>query len=184
MKSRETTRQTSTNIAIGGVFSALALIAMFFTNIVPFGSYALPALAGALLIAVVEENGNKIALMVYVSVSLLSIFVVPDYEAIMMFVFLFGYYPVAKNQIEKLKSVFVQYIIKLALFVTAVAGVYYVLIYVLKIPDIMNDMGDFGRYTAIILLALGALVFLLYDYTLSKYIEIYRHRFRNRLPKR
>ena len=51
------------------------------TGLIPFSSYVFPAFAGIVLIAVSEENGVRTALMVYLSVSLLSLFLIPDQEA-------------------------------------------------------------------------------------------------------
>ena len=81
----------STQVAIGGVAAALCLILMFCTGLVPFATYALPALSGVVLIAVVAEMGWRTAMVVYAAVALLSVGIVPDREAAMLFIFFFGY---------------------------------------------------------------------------------------------
>ena len=81
----------STQVAIGGVAAALCLLLMFCTGLVPFATYALPALAGVVLIAVVAEMGWRTAMVVYAAVALLSLGIVPDREAAMLFLFFFGF---------------------------------------------------------------------------------------------
>ena len=51
----------STQVALGGLSSALCLLLMFMTGLIPFSSYIFPALAGIVLISVREENGLKTA---------------------------------------------------------------------------------------------------------------------------
>ena len=58
-------------------------------------------MAGIVLIAVEEENGTKTAMLVYVAVSVLAMFIVPDQEAKVLFVMLLGYYPMLKSRIER-----------------------------------------------------------------------------------
>ena len=74
----------STQVALGGLSSALCLLLMFMTGLIPFSSYIFPALAGIVLISVREENGLKTALLVYAATSLLALLIIPDREAVMM----------------------------------------------------------------------------------------------------
>lgn len=168
----------STQIAIGGVFSALCLLLMFMTGLVPFATYALPAVAGAMLIAVVVENGRKTAALVYVSVAILSLFIVPDREAAMMFVVFFGYYPIIKGPLERLRPRAARLLVKLALFNATIVGGFLFVIHVLGMAELMSEMGDFGKYSVQILLGAGNVVFLLYDYVLAKYTDLYIHWFK------
>lgn len=171
----------SSEIALGGVFSGLCLLIMFLTGLIPFGTYAFPALAGAMLTVVLIENGSKVATMVYISVSFLSFFVVPDREAAMMFVFFFGYYPIVRKQIEKLKYKLVQFVLKFLLFNAAILLAYFLMIFVMGMPDLLSEMGELGKYSAYILLGSGNLVFFMYDYALGKYILLYIYRIREKL---
>ena len=82
---------------------ALSLMIMFLTAF-PYMTYALPAIAGAVLIPVVIELGSKWAWMVYACVSFLSLLIAPSLEAKVMFIAFFGYYPIVKALLERQKN--------------------------------------------------------------------------------
>ena len=65
----------SQKVALGGMVTALSIVLMFFTGIFPFAMFALPGIAGVLLVLIVMELGRKYALVVYIGVSILSIFI-------------------------------------------------------------------------------------------------------------
>lgn len=177
-------QRRSAQIALGGIFSALCLLLMFITGLIPFATYALPALAGAMLVAVVIEIGPKMAVLVYISTSILSVFIVPDREAAMMFIVFFGYYPILKEKLELIRSRTVERLVKLGIFNLMIVGGYLALTFAFGFPSMVDDMGDFGRYTALILLGFGNIVFLIYDYALSRYITLYVKWFRPRFLRR
>ena len=80
-------QKKSGQVALGGIATGMCIALMFATGMIPFSYYALPALAGLVLIAVREENGLSTALIVFAAVSLLSVFVVPIKEAAVYRVF-------------------------------------------------------------------------------------------------
>ena len=50
-------QKKSGQVALGGIATGMCIALMFATGMIPFSYYALPALAGLVLIAVREENG-------------------------------------------------------------------------------------------------------------------------------
>ena len=173
-------KRRSSQVALGGIFSALCLIFMMIT-IIPFGTYALPVLAGALLFPVVIEVGSRTAALVYISVSLLSIFLVPDKEAVMLFVVFFGYYPILKEKMEKLRPLWVERVVKFLVFNASVTLGYYITLYVIGVARMMEDFGEAGTIFMIIMLLMGNAFFFLYDIALTRYISLYLYRFRKKL---
>ena len=51
--------KTSRKVALGGMVTALSLVLMFLTGVFPFATFALPGIAGLLLIMVVIEMGCR-----------------------------------------------------------------------------------------------------------------------------
>lgn len=166
----------SSKTAFGGLLTALSVVLMFLTGIIPFLTFALPALAGALLILIVMEIGSKWALCVYAAVSILSLLVVADKEAAMMYAAFFGYYPVIKSFLESKLPRWLEWVAKLLIFNTAMVLAYLVIIYVFGIP--LDEMEEFGKYAVPILLGMGNVVFIIYDIALTRLIGAYLHRWR------
>ena len=96
----------------------------------------------------------------------------------MMFIVFFGYYPVAKRWMDRLRPRAFRLLSKYLLFNVAVVSGYLVTIFVLGMPNMAADMGDFGRYGTVILLAMGNVVFGVYDFALGRYIHLYIHWFK------
>jgi len=168
--------QKSTRIAIGGVFSALCLLLMFLSSVIPFAAVALPMLAGAMLTVVMLENGAKTAFLVYISVSLLSFFIVPDIDAKLLFILFFGYYSILKPAIEKIPGRPAQMALKLFIFNAAMILGYYFSLAILGLNETGSEL--FEKYAPAFFLVGMNLSFILYDYLLGRYIFLYLYRFR------
>lgn len=167
-------------IALCSVIAALSVVLMLLTSFIPVGTYALPCLAGALLIAVVVEYGAKWALGVYAVVSVLSFFIAGDKEAVLYFAMFFGYYPVLKALIErKIRRKPVQFIIKFAVFNAAAFASFYIATLLLAIPS--EEFTLFGVYMPLAFLAAGNVFFLLYDMALSSFVIFYVRKIRDKL---
>ena len=69
--------------ALGGMLTALSVVCMFLTNVIPVAEYALPALAGVVIMVAVVELGYKGACMVYAASAALSLLLVSNLEAVL-----------------------------------------------------------------------------------------------------
>ena len=174
----------STQVALGGLSASLCLVFMMLTAMIPFATFALPALAGMVLISVVVELGYSSAILVYVATSLLSLIIVPDKEAAIMFVAFFGYYPILKGKLDGIRSKILALISKLAVFNCSVVAAYWLLIHLFGIDDVLEEVGPFGRYSVLVLLLLGNVVFLVYDFATTQIAQAYLHVFRPRFLRK
>ena len=174
----------SYRVAMGGLASALALLFMFMTGMIPFATYVLPAFAGIILIAIVVDLGRRWATMVYIAISLLSLLITPDKESTVLFIFFFGYYPIIKTVLEHIKPKVLRFLTKLSIFNLAVIGAYMVIIYVLMIPDMLEEFGDFGRYSVLIMLIVGNITFVVYDFAVGNIYEVYTKWFKPKFLRR
>lgn len=167
-------KRQSTKVALCGIISSVSVVLMFMTGLVPFLTYTLPAVSGALLAIIVIEINKKWATGAYIAISLLSLLIVADKEAAMFFVAFFGYYPIIKEVIEDKLPKVLEWIVKLLLFNVAAVIAYVVIIYVFGIP--FDEMEEYGKYSALILLAMGNVIFILYDYCMTSLISLYYQR--------
>ena len=118
--------------------------------------------------------------MVYVATSVLSLFIVPDREAVMLFIMLLGYYPTLKPYIERLGRLWGT-AVKAALFNGTVIAFYYVMLFVFGVPDLLEGWGDFGRFTVVVALGLVNFTLFTYDFLLTETLRIYRYWFRPKI---
>lgn len=165
--------KTSYRVALGGVISSLCIFSMFIAGAVPFLYLTMPMIAGALMAIIAVEVNRSWAFLTYAAVSILSIFVVSNKEAALIFILLFGYYPIIKAPIDKLKSCLLRIIIKLFIFNIVAVADYYATLYILGISDMTEDFAFFGKMGIYIFWALCGIVFFVYDYALKGCIEIY-----------
>lgn len=161
----------SVRVAFCGIITALCTVLMFMTSLIPTATYALPALSGVLLIAVVVELGAGWAWPVYVAASILSLLLAGDKEAAMLFVLFFGYYPILKAAIEKIPGKSICYLLKFAVFNASMVIAFLLSIWVLGVPQ--ESFTLFGVYLPFVFLIIGNLVFLLYDYAVSSLVVTY-----------
>ncbi|MCI9273494.1 MAG: hypothetical protein HFE39_06000 [Clostridiales bacterium] len=171
----------SGKVALGGIITAVCTVLMFLTGLIPIGTYALPAIAGVLLMVIVIELGSKWAWMVFLAVSLLSALLAADKEAVLLFIIFFGYYPILKYHIEHIHSRITQMIIKLAVFNVSMIAAFFIAIKLLSVPE--DSFVLFGVSLPWIFLLVGNLVFFMYDYSLTGLVSMYISRLHNTLKK-
>ncbi|WMJ84147.1 hypothetical protein ACS3UN_08735 [Oscillospiraceae bacterium LTW-04] len=167
--------KSSTQVALGGLSAALCLVIMLGTVLVPFATYAIPALAGIALIPIAMELGLPVAGITYAVVSLLSLLMVPDREAALMFIAFFGYYPILKFKLDRLKFKLLRMLLKVTIFNVAILAGYFVVIYIFGLYYLMDELtGGFGW----LLLGAGNLFFAIYELTLRNITMLYLFRIR------
>lgn len=172
----------SYKMALSGIFTALALVSLMLSYVVPTATYACPALAGVMLIPIVIEVGKSWAVCAYAAASLLSFFLIPDKEIALCFTAFFGYYPITKAIFERHLPTVFSWIAKIAVFAISMVGVFFVTIYVLGISR--DSFTVFGLYIPWILLLAGTVIFVIYDFALTKVIKAYVHIWRKKIFKR
>ena len=78
-----------------------------------------------------------------------------------------------------MKSKVLQWVIKNLLFSIFPFWLPYgLMIYVFQMPDVMTDMGSLGRFTGLVTLSPGNVVFIVFELALTRIFYFYRHFFR------
>lgn len=168
--------KNSYKITISAVFSALAVVIMLISYF-PYLTYAIPAIAGLCVMVVLVETDYKWAFFSYI-VSAVLIFLFGEMESKLMYVFLFGYYPILKGIIEKINIPVLEWIIKIFVLNIAVLLVYGLLANVFGISD-----QEFMKYGTVILLALANIVFVVYDIAVTRMSMVYLYKLHPTLKK-
>ena len=146
----------------------------------PYLTYAIPAVAGLFIMAVVIELDVKWAFLSYTSSAVL-VFLFAEMEIKIMYVFFLGYYPIIKALLERMRKPLIEWIIKVLSFNIAVLVVY--MIFAKPMGIDLSDFGALGKYGAYVLLGLGNIVFVLYDIAVCRmammYVKMIRPKFKN-----
>ena len=176
----------SRQIALGGVISALCVALMFLAGAVPLTHYILPMTAGGLIMLLAVETGNKPALCAWVSVSVLSMIIAPDRYAAIMFALFFGYYPIAKQKLERLPGRLTEYACKLLLFSAGAVASVLVLVFVFGAAEALEGVGELVGFNPLLALILGNIIlggamFICYDILLTRCYTLYINRYRQKL---
>lgn len=149
-------------VAAGGIFSSLALVAMLLGGLLPIATFTAPVFAGIMLLPVAVEVSTKFALLAYLAVSLLSTFLLPDKEMALFFVFIFGYYPILHPYLQRIRNKLLRIFAKLSLFNCALALIYGSL-YLLLGPVFFQQQNFSSLWLVAGFWLLGNFVFIMYD---------------------
>lgn len=171
-------------ISLGGIISAVCLMLMFCTSLLPMLDYTIPAFAGFLMVVMIVETSPKWAVTTYVVVSTLCFIVTPNYEATMLFVLFMGYYPILKFHLDRLENKVLSWTIKYVVFNVAVVIFFLVFQYMFTSVDLLEGMEMFGRFAIPILWLMGNIMFLIYDIVLGQLVDLYINWFRKKILRR
>lgn len=149
---------------------------MLLTTFMPIFNYICPVLAGICVAIAAQEFGGRYGAAVYTAVSLLSILIVAEKDAVFVFVLLMGMYPVLKYSVDSLKRS-LKLTIKLLYINIACFIYYYAGLYLFGLPK-----DSFGK-TPVILLGLANYIMLMYDLMIDKYCIIYNNKLKHMVLK-
>ena len=166
-------RSKSWAMAYCGMAAALSVAMMLMGAVFPIAMFIAPAVASFLIATVCVECGRTMALTAYGAVSLLSLLFVPDKEVALTFVFLLGYYPLAKPYFEKIRPALLRAVCKLLLCNGAVLAMYGLLLLV-PAGSIAEELRTTALAVSLVTLAMGNVAFLLYDRALHNMLMLYR----------
>ncbi len=167
MKNKNTRLLTlSAMLAAGGV----ALI--YLTAVMPTLQFALVAVAGLLPAIPLVLGGMKWGLLTYAATGLLALILGIDKEAAILYLLLFGHWPMVKSLIErKIGSRVLEWAVKLL-----VCNLLFLLLY-LMIKLFGIDIGELGMPVWLFVLA-GNVSFVLYDLCFTMLISSFGARLR------
>ncbi|MEG0912740.1 MAG: hypothetical protein RSD35_09595 [Oscillospiraceae bacterium] len=168
-------------IALGGLVSAAAVAIMFFGSILPFATFISPAVASFSVLYFCIEYNRRTALLVYAVIGLLSMLLAPDKEQALLFVFLLGYYPIAKSLIEKLHSKVLAWVLKIVLCDTTMLALYYIITQVFVIEAVRDELADYTAVLLIVMIILGNFTFAIFDLAMTRLSVYYEVKIRPRI---
>lgn len=162
------------------VIAALAVTFMLLSYF-PYLTYAIPALSGLFIMITVIEIGAKWAVLSYATAAAVLLISPADIESKALFICFFGFYPILKAVIEKIRKPLIEWPVKILIFALALGVIY---IAFTKLTNVsLEEFGVLGQYGAVILLVLGTLVFVVYDIAVSRMAMFYMSTIHNKIKK-
>lgn len=177
-------KKVAFRVALGGICSAVCLLAMFCSGFMPMLDYTIPTFAGFMMVVMVVEVNIKWAVATYVAVSLLCIFVTPNFEASLLFIIFMGYYPILKYWLDQKKNKVFVWTVKLGVFNIAVVLFYLAFQFIFTSVDMLEGMEQFGKYAVFVMWGLAEIFFFVYDYAVGQLTRLYTHWFRKKILRR
>lgn len=164
-------------VALGGMVAALCIVLMMLTGLLPMAEFALPALAGVLLIMLVVEISPRWAFLVYLAVAILSLLLAPSKDSAVFFTAFLGWYPIAKSKLENIKKPVLEWVWKVLIFNISIGAGLAAAVYLFRLSDYVEILQG-----SVWMLVLGWLflnaVFVIYDIALTRLITAYIKWFR------
>jgi hypothetical protein len=158
-------------IALGGILTAAIQCCLLAAVFLPTGKLALLSLSSMILSAAVVEYGAFYALVIYAASSLLSLIILPDKLICIPFIAFFGYYGILKAQIERIRLLWAEWLLKLAVFnVVAAAGRR-------MASSVFALFGNLPNAMWLTLIVLNV-IFVIFDYAYSLAAGLYEQRVR------
>nr|UWI50507.1 hypothetical protein NZ312_02115 [Clostridioides difficile] len=161
----------SIKVAYGGVLLALNVILLTLTNIIPVNTLFIMGLASLLVSIVIMEWGFKSGIAFYIGSVALGFIVMASKSQWIVYSLTFGMYGIVKYLIEKDRSIYVEYLMKLVFANIMIVILYFILRTIVYIP-----------INIIIVVSFEA-AFIIYDYVYSSFIDYYNNRLRKMLFK-
>ena len=170
--------------ALGGLLSAFSIAIMLFGSILPFATYIVPVVSSVTVVYFCIEYSKRHALLVYLVISLLSIFFVPDKEIAFVFAFIFGPYPILKSIFETKSKGFFCWLLKVVSFNLQVFITYFILLKVFVSSVLVAEFMSYGSFMLIATIVVGNITFVIYDIALSRIISLYINRLQHHLKRK
>lgn len=171
----------SRKVALGGILTALCVVLTYLAAYLPTGRLGMYALASVTIAVAVVELGIKFGAVAYAASAILIFLLTGNINALLLFTLFFGSYPLLKYFIEKQRNAAVEMLLKFVFFnLSAILGFF---IYKLLLGISPLNMVNVTLWAVIAFIVGAQLVFLIYDYVLSRLIDYYINRAKSFLKR-
>ncbi len=159
------------------LITAVSFVLLYLASVMPTGKLALTAIAGLMTALGVIESGLAGGFLVWAAAGALSLIALPSKDSAILFALFFGIYPAIKSLIERLGTLWLEWVLKLAFFIGMLT------VYTLAFREFFAAYAVGIFKLLIVVYTLGAAVFVVYDIGFTKLIAYYLSRIANRKKK-
>lgn len=168
-------KKKTKSLAFAGILSALAVVILLLGSLIDVLDLSAAALASLVVMVAVLELGNRWALGVYVTASVLSVLLMPRTASVVFAAFIGGY-PVWKVYLDRIKPRILQYAAKLLLFNAFLTLALWIC---KQLIGASNEWLELGK----LLYLLANPTFLLFDFAIGQLSVYYLTKLKNRMHR-
>lgn len=166
-------REKTKKLTVCAMLAALGVVFLWIGSVIEVADISMAVLASLLCVFAVIEYGGSAPWLVFSVTGVLSCLLLPQKTPAVLYVLLFGYYPILKEKIERLSKP-IAWIVKEAVFQVAL------LLLLFLSHWLLLSAGAQPVVLYVILILLAEIVFPIYDLALTKLISFYVYRLRKR----
>ena len=163
----------SFNIAYCGIMVSFSIIIML-AALIPSMTYVLPAFSGLCIWTISEQISRRWGLLSYAASAALCFMLIPEIEADLYYAFFFGYFPLIKELLEKIRPKFVAFLVKLGIFNVTIIIAFWILSHIMNLDQILEGLESFGDAAVYVLWGTANIAFLIYDIALGNLFYAFR----------
>ena len=158
-------------IALGGILAAGSLVLLLLASVLPVWRTGVTALSGLFPMVGVLAAGRITGYLCWFAAGMLGLMLLPDKGVALLYLLLLGLYPVLKERIESIRKLSIEWTVKLIYFNAALTILWWFFrAIVLPQPPVwLNN-------SSALLYAVGNIVFVCYDFLLSRMVALLRGR--------
>ena len=159
-------------ITLSGILIGLTIVILYLNLLLPISTISILTLASLLVPIALIRGSMKSAILVYVSSSIIGLFILP-LNIMILYILFFGIYGIVKFYIEKINKLPLEIFIKIIFFNIILFLSFFVFKTFIPIEITKLPIGIF--------LIIAEIVFLVYDYALTLLISFYLQRIHPKL---
>ncbi len=172
--------KSATRLAVCSIVTALSVVLLFLGGITFVLAYTMPMIVGLFMIMLNRTFGKSSAWITYAATSALSFILVSDKECMLMYVMLFGFYPMVHEELGKIRMKLLRITLKLLIFNVLLVAVQLILVFVFGIPFL--EEGE-GQWMIALFAVLMNILFLFYDRIITVFTKLYETKIENKIKK-
>jgi len=167
-------------IASAAMLSAVSVLLLYLSSVMPTMRVGLVAIAGILPSFLVIRFGVSAGFISYAAASILALLLLPNKLTALLYIILFGHYPMVKSLIERIGRMWLEWVLKLSLcnILLSILLAIYLMLFGRPIIDSIFSFNLPVPVLYIALFAAGNIAFVIYDIGFTKLIAVFLARFK------
>lgn len=163
----------SVYITKGGLLTALGVILIYSSTLLPFNKLYILIAASAIIPFTAVKLNIKSSILTYASTSILSFIVCGLKGTVLAYLFFFGIFGIVKYYIEKLKNILIEIFLKLLFFNFSLSILYFLF------KGFFTSELKF-KFSPMLIIIVAEVIFIIYDYALTLFIDYIGRHFTDR----